>query len=171
MDIKQFLDLSAGKWFSQRTNYLDNNKAQSSKADLTVELLASDHSTVVGICQNARIDPQLSLGGLATSWDNSVDWGKPKQLGSAVIAIVPHEENKRTGKILRQGDSNSDGRYILGDDGALTLIIETDKICTEERQWFASDNLRLRTNIVRDKHRGTIVQTSFYSEIRKAPFK
>lgn len=171
MDIKKFLDLSAGKWFSQRTTYLDENKAQSSKADLTVELLASDSSTIVKLCENARLDPQLSLGGLATSWDNSVDWGKPKQIGSAVIAIVPHAENQRTGKVLRQGESNSGGHYVLGEDGALTLIIETDIICAEERQWFASDNLRLRTAVVKNRDSGAIVQTAFYSEIRKAPAK
>lgn len=171
MDIKKFLDLSAGKWFSQRTTYLDENKAQSSKADLTVELLASDSSTIVKLCENARLDPQHSLGGLTTSWDNSVDWGKPKQIGSIVIAVVPNADNEKTGKVLRQGETNGSGEYLLGEDGALTLIIETDKISAEERQWFASDNLRLRTAVVRNKNSGAILQTAFYSEIRKAPVK
>jgi hypothetical protein len=172
MNIQKFLDLSAGKWFSQRTNYLLNGKADkvdNSKADLTVELLAKDDFRVVELCQANKIDPNLSLGGAMQSWDNSVDWGKPKQQGASAIVLIPDPESDRTGKILRQGDTNIKGRYILGVDEALTLIIETDALYAEERQWFASDNLRLRTTIVKNSH--GMEQTSFYSEIRKAPPK
>lgn len=169
MDIKEFLDLSAGKWFSQRTNYLLNgseNKAQNNKADLTIELISKDDSRVVQICQAGKINPDLSLGGTVQSWDNSVDWGKPKQAGSSTIVLIPDGENDRAGKLLRQGDTKVCGNYILGDDEALTLVIETDDFYAEERQWFASDNLRLRTTLVKN---GTgMKQTSFYSEIRKA---
>ncbi|WP_036483687.1 phycobiliprotein lyase [Myxosarcina sp. GI1] len=171
MDIKEFLDLNAGKWFSQRTNYLTGDKAQSGKADLTVELLASDNSTIVNLCQNERIDPQHSLGGLSTSWDSSVDWGKPKQIGSVVMVFIADDSSDRTGKVLRQENGKAQGSYTLGDDGALTVVVETDSIIAEERQWFASDNLRLRTTVVTDKVTKAIVQTSFYSEIRKAPAK
>ena len=37
---------------------------------------------------------------------------------------------------------------------------------TEERQWFASDNLRMRTIVA--QYQDGRKQTSFYSEIRKA---
>ena len=61
------------------------------------------------------------------------------------------------------------GHYTLGQDEALTLIIETEDIYAEERQWFASENLKLRTIMMR--HNDGTQQTSFYSEIRKAPPK
>jgi phycoerythrin-associated linker protein len=169
MDIKTFLDLSAGKWFSQRTNYLPNgDRVENSKADLTIELLPQDDSRIIQLCKNHQIDPQVIIWGTVQSWDTSVDWGKPKQLGTSIVVLIPDTEDHR-GKLLRQGQDRYRGNYVLGADGALTLSIETENMYAEERQWFASDNLRLRTVTV--KSHNEIEQTSFYSEIRKAPPK
>ncbi|MGF1541351.1 MAG: phycobiliprotein lyase [Pleurocapsa sp.] len=170
MDIKTFLDLSTGKWFSQRTNYLLNtDKVENSKADITIELLPQDDSRVIQLCKNNQIDTQLVIWGTVQSWDTSVDWGKPKQLGKSTMVLIPDPENDRRGQLLSQGHDNHQGHYILGADQALTLIIETEELYAEERQWFASDNLRLRTVTV--KNGSGMQQTSFYSEIRKAPPK
>ena len=170
MNLQKFLDLSAGKWFSQRTNYLlDKNKAASSKADITIEFIPPDDSRALKLCQKHSLDPDLIVGGTVQSWDNSVDWGKAKQVGSATIILVSNPESDRTGKLLRPQDSQVCGQYVLGEDDALTFTIETDGVQTEERQWFASDNFRMRTTVV--KHSDGIKQTSFYSEIRKAPPK
>ena len=170
MNLQKFLDLSVGKWFSQRTNYLlDKNKAASSKADITIEFIPPDDSRAVNLCQKHSLNPDLIIGGTVQSWDNSVDWGKTKQVGSATIILVSNPEGDRTGKLLRPQDSQICGQYVLGEDEALTLTIETDGVQTEERQWFASDNFRMRTTVV--KYSDGIKQTSFYSEIRKAPPK
>jgi phycoerythrin-associated linker protein len=81
MNLEKFLSLSAGKWFSQRTNYfLDQNQSASSKADITIELLTADDSRVLELCQKHNLDSNLAVGGAVQSWDNSVDWGKDKQL-------------------------------------------------------------------------------------------
>lgn len=170
MDLQKFLDLSAGKWFSQRTNYLLNeNQTASSKADLTIEYISPDDSRAIQLCQKHSLDPKFIVGGTVKSWDNSVDWGKTKQVGSATMILVGSPDSDRTGKLIRPEDSDVYGRYVLGQDGALTLTIETDKVYAEERQWFASDNFKMRTTVV--KHNDGRKQTSFYSEIRKAPSK
>lgn len=171
MDIKEFIDLCTGKWFSQRTNYqVETEKTESNKADLTIDLIANDNSTISQLCLQNRIDPKLSLGGLQNSWDTSVDWGKTKQQGSSLIVIIPDPENPQTGKIISNaGNQNSLGNYILGNDSALTLMFETQGKSVEERIWFASDNLKLRTTVVNNGD-GTM-NTLFYSEIRKAPAK
>ncbi len=167
MNLQKFLNLSAGKWFSQRTNYfLDEHKSVSSKADITLEFIPPDDSRALELCQKHHLDSNLIVGGTVQSWDNSVDWGKAKQVGSTTIILVSEPENDRTGKFIRPEDSQICGHYILGEDEALTLIIETDKMYAEERQWFASDNFRLRTTVV--KYSDGKKQTSFYSEIRKA---
>jgi hypothetical protein len=56
------------------------------------------------------------------------------------------------------------GRYRVGEDGALTLITEYETMSTEERLWFASPNLRMRTSIL--KRFGGFSMASFCSEIR-----
>lgn len=166
MNLKEFLNLSAGKWFSQRTNYLVGSEAVNSKADITIELIDPEDSQAVELCQKHNLDPQLSLGGTIQSWDNSVDWGKPKQVGSATVILVSNPDNDSAGKLIRPQDSQVCGQYFLGADKALTLTIKTDKMYAQERQWFASDNLRMRTTVV--EFDDGKKQTSFYSEIRKA---
>ena len=170
MNLKEFLNLSAGRWFSQRTNYfLGEDKVNNSKADITIEFIPAGDERVTQLCQKHNLDPQLSVGGTVQSWDNSVDWGKPKQVGSAIVVLVSNPDNDRTGKLIRPEDAKVSGSYVLGTDEALTLTIETDGMYAEERQWFASDNFKMRTTVVK-YHNGN-KQTSFYSEIRKAPPK
>lgn len=170
MNLKKFLDLSAGRWFSQRTNYLlGGDKADNSKADITIEAIAPEDSRATQLCQKHNLDPNLIVGGTVQSWDNSVDWGKDKQVGSATVVLVSNPDDDRTGKIIRPHDVKVCGHYALGVDEALTLIIDNDEMYAEERQWFASDNLKMRTTMV-NYHDGR-KQTSFYSEIRKAPPK
>ncbi|MBE9045738.1 phycobiliprotein lyase [Pleurocapsales cyanobacterium LEGE 10410] len=170
MNLQKFLNLSAGRWFSQRTNYfLSENQTDSSKADLTIEFIPPDDPRALKLCQQNHLDPNLVVGGTVQSWDNSVDWGKTKQVGSASIILVGNLDGDHTGKLIRPQDTEIWGRYVLGEDQALTLIVETDEMYAEERQWFASDNFKMRTTVV--KYRDGKKQTSFYSEIRKAPPK
>jgi len=170
MDIQAFLNLCAGKWFSQKTNYYAGAEtSQSSKADLEIALILPEEQKITNICQNHRLDPNASLGGLFYSWDTSVDWGKPKEVGSSLMVFVPNEENSHLGTLVTANDSCQLGHYFLGHDQSLTLTVETTdrQIKLEERLWFASDNLRLRTAAIRDLA-NDVINTTFYSEIRKA---
>ena len=169
MNLKEFLNLSEGRWFSQRTYYLVGGEADNSKADITIERIDPQDTKAVELCKKHNLDPQLSLGGTVQSWDNSVDWGKPKQVGSATVVLVGNSDDDTTGKLIRPQDSKVCGHYALGADEALTLTLDTDDMHAEERQWFASDNFKMRTTIV--KFNDGRKQTSFYSEIRKAPPK
>ena len=170
MDIQAFLNLCAGKWFSQKTNYYSGvETSQSSKADLEITLILPEEQKIKNICQNHRLDPNASLGGLFYSWDTSVDWGKPKEIGSSLMVFLPNVENSNLGTLITENDSCQLGKYFLGLDQSLTLTVETtdQKIELEERLWFASDNLRLRTTAIKDRA-NDIINTTFYSEIRKA---
>jgi phycoerythrin-associated linker protein len=171
MDIKEFVALSEGKWFSQRTSYyFDNDKAENSKADVTIEAIDREDGDLIKLCQDNKISANGDLKATKISWDNSVDWGKPKQTGSAKLILIPNSDNAGVGKIINSiaspGQTPKVGRYILAEDEALTLIIEDGTMYFEERQWYASPNLRLRTTV--SKNADGVTQTSFYSEIRKA---
>ena len=83
MDIQEFINLCAGKWFSQRTSYqLAAQKVANNKAEITIDLLAADAADVVQLCLENNCQSQASLGGWKATWDNSVDYGQPKKIGS-----------------------------------------------------------------------------------------
>jgi phycoerythrin-associated linker protein len=170
MNIKDFFKMTAGNWFSQRTNYnLVEGKVDSSKAEIVIEYIDQNASEIIELCDQQGIESNPHLSGVKINWDNSPDWGKPKQKGFSLILLVPDPERMEQGKsiIMRNQTDRvlTVGRYILGDDRALTLTVEKNNFVAEERQWFASDNLRLRSSLLKT---GTgITQTTFYSEIRR----
>jgi phycoerythrin-associated linker protein len=166
MDIKEFITLCAGQWFSQRTSYqLAAQKVENNKSDIAIDLLPIDHAEVIALCQPHHLDTGSSLGGLKASWNNAVDWGQPKQIGSTLLVFLPTADDPSIGKLLKSGNPSLLGHYHLRQDEALTLTIESDRGQFEERLWFASPNLRLRTTII--QHPDKTSQTVFYSEIRK----
>lgn len=174
MDIQEFFEQSAGKWFAQRTHYnLTNPAAGSSKAEIEVEFLAADTPEIRQLCQQQHVSSAQSCAGLKIGWDNSVDWGGTKQKGFAILVAIPDFENPQTGKLLRASSNPKEqtlsGRYILGADEALTLTLENGTLQAEERLWFASPNLRLRSSFV--KNNGQFSDSTFYSEIRRIPAK
>ena len=168
MDIKEFIQLCAGKWFSLRSVYLLNeNKTENNKAEVTVEILSTDLPKLVTLCQSKQIDSNGIIAGMKLSWDNSVDWGKPKQVGSNTVVLIAGKDNLQEGKLLRKMGTQEIkiGSYLLAEDEAITFTIEDGATYWQERVWFASDNLRLRRTLLKQ---GVNFQvTSFYSEIRK----
>lgn len=171
MDIQTFLESCIGQWFSQRSSYqFDTEKAESHKSELTVEWLNTDHSLLVSLCQQHRIDPNQAIGGQQVSWNSSSDYySQQKQTGSATMIVIPDSNTPQKGKIIQSFQSNpsSQGNYSLGDDEALTLTLEMGDFLMEERIWFASPNLRLRTSLMKGKDGYS--RTAFYSEIRRLP--
>lgn len=172
MDIKTFLEQTDGEWFSQRTIYNlteEENEVTNAKANLTVQVLPSDEDQVVNIIKDFSLNTDAILGAISSTWDNSPDWGKPKEQGSTVLVLVQNEENSQAGKIFRVINKPDKkvitGQYILGKDEALTLILEQNNHSIEERIWFASPNLRMRTIIYKRDQK--CIKTSFYSEIKR----
>jgi len=169
MDIMEFFQLSAGKWFSQRTSHhLAFKQSEGGKSDLQIETLPKDDPAVIQLCQQYEIDPALALGGARVAWDGTMEWDEGKHSGSTVLVPVADPEKPREGKLLREmgyaEKAPVAGRYSMGDDEALTLITEYETMSSEERLWFASPNLRLRTSIL--KRFGGFSMASFCSEIR-----
>lgn len=164
MDITEFFQLNAGKWFSQRTSHhLASKQTEVGKSDLRIEMLAKSDPTVVQLCQQYEVDPALALCGSRISWDGTIELSTEKQTGSTVLVAIANPEKPNQGKLLAEKAPVA-GRYIMGTDEALTLITESETMYSEERLWFASPNLRLRTSIL--KRSGGFSMTSFCSEIR-----
>ncbi len=169
MDIKEFLDQSAGKWFSQRTNhYLSSVPAQSGKSDIIIEILSNEAPEVVQLCQQYKIAPASALCGVKVNWDGIMAGDAKKQVGSTIFVPVPDSDKPNHGQLLRpMANGNKTtvaGHYFMARDDSLTMITEDETMYSEERLWYASPNLRFRTNII--KRFGNFSLTSFCSEIR-----
>ncbi|MBD3881562.1 phycobiliprotein lyase [Phormidium tenue FACHB-886] len=168
MDITEFFQQSAGKWFSQRTSHhLAFKQAESGKSNIVIEMLPKDDPEVIKLCQQYEIDPALALCGTRVTWDGTMEWDKEQHSGSSVLVPVADPEKPNEGKLLRDmgyaEKASVAGRYVMSDE-ALTLITEYETMYSEERFWFASPNLRLRTSVL--KRFGGFSMATFCSEIR-----
>ena len=165
MNISEFFQQSAGKWVSQRTSHrLAQNQSESAKADLVIECLSAADPALVQLCQ--QLDPSQSVG-LKIIWSNGIVERNPKpQSGASLLIAIPDASQPAQGQIISRANSAQPvlGRYTLGADQVLTLTSETENLSTEERIWFASENFRLRTNVI--KQNGSTHLASFCSEIR-----
>jgi len=169
MDVKEFFEQSAGKWFSQRTShYLTPQPAESGQSNMIIEILSIDAPEVIELCQNHNLDPGTALCGAKVSWEGTIEQDQQKSVGSTVLVTVPDSHKANEGQLLRTGGNTNKtpvpARYILGSDEALTIIAEDETTYSEERIWFASPNLRLRNTIF--KHLDKFTQASIASEIR-----
>ena len=167
MNIEEFFQLSAGKWFSHRTSqHLAFNQSEHSKSDIIIEALAVDCPEAVKLCQSYNINPS------SASCNGTMDKDQTKHSGSTVLVSVPDADNPTQGRLLREiVDANKTpvaGRYKIDSDGALILTTEDETVFSEERLWFASPNLRMRVNVL--KSFGGFSITSFTSEIRMGGF-
>jgi hypothetical protein len=169
MDITEFFQQSSGKWFSQRTSHhLAFKQAESGKSDIRIEMLPKDDPEVIQLCQQNNVDVAQALCGARVTWDGTMEWDAEKHTGSTVLVPVADVNKPNEGLLLRDSGYAEKapvaGRYIMGEDEALTLITEYETMYSEERLWFASPNLRLRTSIL--KRFGGFSMASFCSEIR-----
>lgn len=169
MNIVEFFELSSGKWFSLCTShYLTLERAEEGKSDVVIVMLAKSDPDVIALCQACQVNSDLALCGVRATSESTLDfYGKKKQTATLLVPIADSEQASE-GQFLRQligpGLDPMIGRYSLGSDDALTLINEADAKVSEERLWFASPNLRLRTSLLRGPDGFSV--TSFYSEIR-----
>ncbi|MEB3828604.1 phycobiliprotein lyase [Phormidium sp. CCY1219] len=168
MDIIEFFDRSAGKWFSQRTRQdLVADRSTAATTDLWIDPLSTTETDVVQLCQQQGVDPADALCAARIRWESKPMFNEPKESGATILVPLGDRPQSTEGKLLHQPpspDSFLRGRFLIGSDDAVTLIAESDTLYAEERIWFASENLRLRTSIV--KQPDGFSKASFYSEIR-----
>lgn len=169
MDITEFFQLSAGKWFSQRTvHHLAKTDLEIGKSNLVIDFLPQTDPDLSKLCQKHRIDPGLALCGTRVTWDGTIGQQAKKDSGGKVLVAVADGGDPTRGILLHSGNSPDQdlpkGHYIMKPDRVLTLIISSDTTQIEERLWFASDNLRFRTSTYKPPNGFHV--TSFCSEIR-----
>ncbi len=174
MNVREFFELSVGKWFSQKTSqHLTLKQSEHGKSDLVIDILPADNPQVLQLCQHAGVEPSSIWGGIRYTWKGTISWDTPAQnaanpTGESIAIAIPDSPTANTGKFLHITSGNTlppqVASYALGDDDALTFVTTTAQVRAEERVWFESNNVRLRTTIVTQTSGDSLA--SFYSEIR-----
>jgi CpeS-like protein len=162
MTIQTFFELSAGKWFSQRTSHLlADRESAHQKSEIVVEMLAADCPEILALAQQHSVAPSW---GVKVTGSGLPDWSAPKNVSSAtsntILLPVPESDQllcSLNGQVMN-------GTCAIAEDGSVTLVLAGDGFSIEERIWFASDNLRMRTNVY--KNAEGLNLASFCSEIR-----
>ena len=168
MEIVNFFEKLAGRWFSQRTTHaLSTQQSKAGKSDLEVEFLPPDTAEVQQLCQqNDAADP---LCGLRIQQSSTIEGDtQPQQMTTLLVPLVPQSDAKETvysGSLLSsQAKSASPPSTYTLQDEVLTIVSDSAEARSEERLWFINDNLRMRTGMVELENGLRIA--SFCSEIR-----
>jgi CpeS-like protein len=174
MNVREFFELSAGKWFSQKTSqHLTLKQSEHGKSDLVIEVLANDSPQVIQLAALAAIEPSSISVAVKYTWKGTVAWdaqtqNPANQQGESIALAIPAAPASNAGRLIHastnSGNAPQIAQYTLGDDNALTLVTNHEDNCTEERVWFESDNVRVRTTITTQANGESLA--SFYSEIR-----
>lgn len=166
MEIVNFFETLAGKWFSQRTtHYLATQTSKAGQSNLLIEFLPHIDPAVIKLCEEVGQAATLASCGLRIHQDSHLDEEtNAVQSSSLLVALQPN--GTEAGVLLQKSDGAPQaltGRYVLENE-VLTFVIETPAGQAEERLWFANPNLRMRTSVL--KGANGVELTSFCSEIR-----
>lgn len=166
MEIVNFFEKMAGRWFSQRTTHaLSTQQSKAGKSDLEIEFLPAEDDAVQQLWQQQGQGAAKPLCGLSIQQSSTIE-GDSKPSVSTTLLVPLAAANGDSGSVLRSG-STLKGSYSLEDE-VLTIVNETDEAHSTERMWFINDNLRMRTGITDLKNgpQNGLRIASFCSEIR-----
>ncbi len=172
MDISQFVELSLGRWRSQRSaHHLAFRHFEEVTSIIDILPLSPRDEDVISLCKANEIDPPLIQSPFRMSWEGESDWDEQETLqGTTILVPVPDETNPASGRLLRdRGYAEtipSVGRYDITPDGTFILTTEYERAAAEEKIWFVSPNVRLRVSLIKTSDGKGVVTASFSSEIR-----
>lgn len=172
MDITQFVELSIGRWRSQRSaHHLAFSHFEAVQSTIDIVALSSDDPAVIDLCKSYDLDPQTATHPFRMSWEGQSDWDENEVLkGSSILIPIPDPNFPNRGKLLRdRGYAETIaavGNYHLMDDGTFVLLTEYDRAAAEEKIWFVNPNVRFRVSLIKTSDGTGVVTASFSSEIR-----
>ena len=173
MKIEDFFLKSVGEWNSMRSGHsLAFQEFEEIRSKIKIAPSKSDDSRVMKFLKDNFINTDSVNKAFLINWESKSDWGDEYKKGSSSgeSILIPIEITNTEGKIIRSVGYTESLKvvslYKILEEG--TLIINTDysQISTEERIWFTSNNLRIRSSVTRAKDTLAILQTSYASEIR-----
>ena len=173
MNIEEFFLKSVGEWNSMRSGHsLAFQEFEEIRSKIKIVPAKSNDSRVVKFLKDNLITTNSVNKAFLINWESKSEWGDENQdkNSSGESILIPIEISKTEGKIIRSvGYTEAiqvTSLYKILDDGTLIIYSDYNHICTEERIWFVSNNLRSRSSVTRSIDSLAILQTSYASEIR-----
>ncbi len=173
MNIEEFFIKSVGEWKSMRSRHsLAFQEFEEIRSKIKIIPAKSNDSKVIKLLKNNLVKSNQGNKAFLINWEAKSEWGdeSEKENSSGESILVPIEVSKTEGKIIRSVGYTEAiqviSLYKLLDDGTLVIHSNYNHICTEERIWFISNNLRSRSSVTRVINSLAILQTSYASEIR-----
>jgi hypothetical protein len=164
MDIVNFFETLAGKWFSQRTTHnLAGQSSQAGQSNLLIEFLPGTDGALAVACAPLGHDPSQIACGLRIHQDSQIEGQTQKIQGTALMVMLLPDATGQGVLVQASGQQTVQGSYQVADE-VLTIVTPTGSGQVEERLWFVNPNLRMRTSVV--KVGDTEQVASFCSEIR-----
>lgn len=172
MDITKFVELSIGRWKSQRSSHnLAFSHFEQVTSVIDIISLGKDDAEVINLCKSHDIDPTIPCVPFRMSWQGESDWDDDETFeGTTILVAIPDAENPLAGRLLRdQGYAEtipSVGKYNFSEDGTFILLTKYENASAEEKIWFVNPNFRLRVSLIKTSEGSGVVTASFSSEIR-----
>ena len=173
MNIEEFFLKSLGEWNSMRSGHsLAFQEFEEIRSKIKIIPAKRNDSRVIKLLKDNQVAINEDNKAFLINWEAKSEWGEENQkensFGESIL--VPIEVSKTEGKIIRSVGYTQAIKvvslYKILDDGTLIIYSEYNHICTEERIWFISNNLRSRSSVSRAIGSLAILQTSYASEIR-----
>ena len=173
MSIEQFFLKSVGEWNSMRSGHsLAFQEFEEIRSRIKIVPTKKNDSRVIKLLKDNLVTTNQENKGFIIHWDAKSEWSddnqKEKLSGESIL--IPIQVTRTEGKIIRSVGYTEAiqviSLYKLLDDGTLIINSNYNHICTEERIWFLSNNLRSRSSVTRSINSLSILQTSYASEIR-----
>jgi hypothetical protein len=154
MTMMDFFLRSEGIWFSQRTVHrFDSTGDESGESNLIIKVLDKNDQSLLAVCLDQGINPNLVSGGASFQWQGNLSEKKPDPNYEAILVDIPNPQNSRMGKFLRNKGYVEGipviGSYHFADDGVLTIETEYEQKQGQERCWFVTENFRVRVSTVK----------------------
>ena len=173
MNIEEFFLKSVGEWNSMRSGHsLAFQEFEEIRSKIKIVRSKRNDSRVIKFLKDNLITTNAVNKAFLINWEAKSEWGEEnqKENSSGESILVPIEISKTEGKIIRSVGYTEAVQvvslYKILDDGTLIIYSDYNHICTEERIWFVSNNLRSRSSVTRAIDSSAILQTSYASEIR-----
>ena len=173
MHIEEFFLKSVGEWNSMRSGHsLAFQEFEEIRSRIKILPVKSTDSRVIKLQKDNLITTNQGIQAFLIEWEAKSEWEEENQKEkiSGESILIPIEISKTEGRIIRSVGYTEEipliSLYKFLNDGTLIIYSNYSHICTEERIWFVSNNLRSRSSVTRAINSSAILQVSYASEIR-----